>query len=122
MTDEVVKSPNEGLPSLPKMRRKASNPDVAPTSSSTRETNAIRVQSERHAEASKPANKKLRWTTFEQKMLFENFGRHITEKRSPSGSEINVFAKMISNSRTQAQIRTQINNYIKKKNNCFPDV
>ena len=110
--------------------------DVAP-SASARETDEVlcavkksHKQTNKLVEYASPAEnskattktKKLRWTSFEQKMLFENFGRHITEKRNPSGSEINVFAKKIFNTRTAAQIRTQINNYIKKKNNSFPDV
>lgn len=61
-------------------------------------------------------NPKRRWTDAETSMLLVAFGRHVTNKTMPSGKEIGELARKMSNSRTVAQIRTQINNYITGKN------
>jgi hypothetical protein len=67
-----------------------------------------------------PKCKRRRWNDTEKKMLFETFGGEITSKKMPSEKELNEFARKLSNSRTEAQIRTQLHNFMSGKNNSFP--
>jgi len=65
-----------------------------------------------------PAHKKLRWTNEERELLFQTFGAQITNKVMPNGRQLTeVAAKM--QTRTVAQIRTQINNYINGKTKIY---
>jgi hypothetical protein len=60
-------------------------------------------------------HKKRRWTETETALLFQSFGKVITNQKMPSGSRLLEVAKVMNHSRTLAQIRTQVNNYIKQK-------
>jgi hypothetical protein len=60
-----------------------------------------------------------RWSPEEISKLFKKFGKQITVKKMPTGQQISEFAKLISYSRTVAQIRTQVHNIINGKIKCF---
>jgi len=62
--------------------------------------------------------KKRRWTNEERDLLFQTFGAQITNKVMPPGRQLaELSAKM--QTRTVAQIRTQINNYINGKTKIY---
>ena len=65
--------------------------------------------------SSKLRHSKRRWTERENAMLFLAFGTDITNKTMPSGRRLLELAVKMKHSRTVAQIRTQVNNYIKLK-------
>jgi hypothetical protein len=60
---------------------------------------------------------KRRWTPQEQEMFFAVFGSDVTNKLMPDGKRTNELAKKMSYSRTAAQIRTIVHNYISGKKN-----
>ena len=55
-----------------------------------------------------------RWTEEERRILFQHFGQDITAKSMPFGKQL-VEASNKMKTRTIAQIRTQVNNYINGK-------
>jgi hypothetical protein len=57
---------------------------------------------------------KRRWTDDEAAKLMEEFGKDITDKKMPSGTRLHAFCAKVS-SRTIAQVRTQVHNYISGK-------
>lgn len=60
-------------------------------------------------------HRKRRWSETEKQMLFKDFGDDISKKTMPCGRRISKLAYAMSNTRTVAQIRTQIHNYISGK-------
>jgi len=74
-----------------------------------------------HAAANVPKPKsatsvglKRRWTSEEREMLLKAFGSEITKKVMPQGKKIAELAKRMG-TRTVAQVRTQVNNYVTRK-------
>ena len=58
---------------------------------------------------------KRRWTDAEYKLFFATFGTDISKKVMPGGSRLRELAKQMGHSRTVAQIRTQLHNYMTGK-------
>ena len=58
--------------------------------------------------------KKRRWSESELSVLFASVGHFITNKKMPPGKTIHELAKKLAN-RTPAQVRAQINNFVKGK-------
>jgi hypothetical protein len=63
----------------------------------------------------KPRHKKRRWTDEENAMLMQAFGNDIANKKMPTGTRILDLHEKMRHSRTIAQIRTQVHNYISGK-------
>ena len=57
---------------------------------------------------------KRRWTKEEQQALLNEFGKIITQIRMPSGKELQNLSEKLA-SRSVAQVRSQIHNYISGK-------
>lgn len=58
--------------------------------------------------------RRQRWSSEERETLYRAFGADITNRRMPPGWKIAEVAKKLPG-RSVAQIRTQVNNYVKGK-------
>lgn len=87
----------------------------------TKHRKRIREEENEHEGDDEVATKvqRRRWSSGELGKLFQKFGKQITIKTMPTGQEISEFARLISHSRTVAQIRTQIHNIIHGKVKCL---
>jgi len=56
---------------------------------------------------------KRRWTEQENSLFFASFGKDLSAKLIPSGKRLSKFGTKIGNSRTVAQIRAKVYNFIK---------
>jgi len=56
---------------------------------------------------------KRRWTEQENSLFFASFGKDLSAKLIPSGKRLSKFSTKIGNSRTVAQIRAKVYNFIK---------
>lgn len=73
------------------------------------------ADAEEYAGPSGPKIRRRRWSPAENHMVFQAFGKEITNKVIPDGSRLAELARRMGSGRTVAQLRAFIHNYISGK-------